>query len=173
MKKFLCVMLFGLLASVSFAQENERRSLIFAGLGMGLDYGGLLGAQLEVVPVKYFGVFGGAGLNMAGLGWNVGGKINVSPDKVIPTSLVAMYGTNGVIKVDDERLSEYEAVSKGLTVGVVFEFKAKRNKLNIGLWVPFRDSEFRDKVQKAKNDPNAKIGVILPIGFSFGYMFGF
>ena len=142
---------------------------------MGLDYGGIFGAQIEFLPIKNVGIFAGGGLNFVEPGWNVGGKFNVSPDKIISTNLLLMYGSNGVIKTDgDERLSYYETVSKGVSIGVIFDFKAgRKNKLNIGLLIPFRDSEFRRKVKEAKDDPNIKLGVIMPIGLSFGYCFGF
>ena len=44
------------------------------GLGFGLDYGGILGVQMGVAPIKHLTFFGAVGYYMFQAGWNFGMK---------------------------------------------------------------------------------------------------
>lgn len=115
MKK-LTLLLFIFSVLVSFSQEQQQyqnlspkkivkydfHSQIDIGLGLGINYGGLLGAQVQYIPTNHFGIMGSAGYYLAGFGWQVGGigyimpKIPSKPFRVYGT---VMYGTNAAILI--------------------------------------------------------------------------
>ena len=172
MKKFLlCVMLFGLIGSATFAQENSKWYL---GIGTGFDYGGF-GGKIEYLPIKNVGVFAGMGYNLLSLGWNVGGTFKILPDKKVSPNVMLMYGYNAVFVGADWYADRYEMTSYGVTAGMNLDIKVGRkdNKISVGLFVPFRSSEFKDNYQEAKDDSNLSItGSLFPIGFGVGFNFG-
>jgi len=49
----------------------------------------------------------------------------------------------------------------------------KKNKLSVGLFVPLRSADFKDKYKAVTNNPNIKsFGILLPIAISVGFNFG-
>jgi hypothetical protein len=144
------------------------------GLGFGLDYGGILGIQMGVAPIKHLTFFGAVGYYMFQAGWNFGMKGLLFPkttQHAVRPFLKAMYGCNSVIAVDGA--DEYDQVYKGFTVGLGFEFrfgKKKMNGLDLDLNVPLRTGEFWYDYTTMKNDPRLEVtqGPI-PIAFSIGY----
>ena len=176
-KIFLYVMIFSLFAGASVAQDIEpENSRFYIGVGLGLDYGGVFGGKVEVLPLKNFSLFAGGGYNLSDFGWNAGVSYKFTPENTASTYLMLMYGHNGTIKAEDYRIKQYETVSIGPSIGGGIDLKVGRrgkNKMNVGLLIPFRSKEFRDNKKAAKDDPNVKLGVILPIGISVGYSIGF
>lgn len=71
-------------------QSFEQQS---AGFGAGLDYGGI-GFHLTFYPQKNFGLWGAAGINFAGIGYNGGLKIRVTNESepVVSPYILGMYG---------------------------------------------------------------------------------
>ncbi len=140
-----------------YAQEDGSK--VYLGVGVGLDYGGL-GAKLEVLPVKYVGVFGGA--------------VKILPDKKVSPNLMIMYGYNAVFKGTDFYSKQYNMTSYGVTAGVNLDIKLGRkgHKLSTGLFIPFRSEKFKDNYDAAKNDPNIAISSeLLPFTLGVGFNF--
>ena len=171
-RKFLAVSVLTALLLMGSHVYGQNEQKVYLGLGMGLDYGGLIGAKIEYLPIKYVGVFGGVGYNLLSAGWNVGATVKLQPDKRVSPNLMVFYGYNGVSKV--EGASEYEMVSYGVTFGANLDILigSKGNKFSIGLFIPVRSSEFKDNYDAMKKDPRVEIkNDLLPIGISFGYNF--
>lgn len=144
------------------------------GLGLGIDYGGLLGIQAGIAPVKRLTLFGAIGYYMFQAGWNVGIKGLLFPKTATHTFrpfLKAAYGSNSVITA--EGTDEYDKVYHGFTVGLGMELrfgKKKKNGFDIDLNVPLRTGDFWADFNKMKNDPNLEVlqGPI-PVAFSIGF----
>ena len=148
------------------------QNTVYAGLGMGLDYGGMFGAKIEYLPAKHFGIFGGLGYNLVSAGWNAGVTYKILPDKKVSPNLMAFYGYNGVSKADGA--PEYEMTSYGATFGANVDIRVggRGHKLSVGLFVPVRSSKFRDNYDALKNDPRIEVksglmSVLVSLGFNF------
>ena len=166
--KNACVIFALLFAGSQVFGQNEQK--VYLGAGMGLDYGGI-GGKVEYLPVKYFGIFGGLGHNLHTVGWNVGATGKLLPDKKVSPNLMVFYGYNGAFKVLGGP-SDYDMTCYGVTVGANLDIKLGRkgNKLSVGLYVPFRTTEFKDNYEAAKNDPNIEMwGPLLPIMMGVGF----
>src|SRR5690606_7025441 len=87
------------MATTGYAQD-ENTTKLYGGLGMGLDYGGIVGAKIEYLPIKNLGFFAGAGYNLLSAGWNVGGSYNIFFIVQLSCNPVAVYGYNGVSLVE-------------------------------------------------------------------------
>lgn len=155
----------------TFAQT--KGPALFAGIGIGFDYGGL-GGKLELLPEKHIGLFGGLGYDFLSSGWNVGAAYKILPGKKICPSIIAMYGYNGVFKGNDSYTARYNLTSHGPTFGVGIDVAAgiKGDKLSMTLTLPFRSQQFLDNYDVVKNDANVDIKQgLVPVGFSIGYNF--
>jgi hypothetical protein len=148
------------------------------GFGIGLDYGGILGAQAGFAPVKHLTLFAAAGYDIIGFGWQVGAKGLILPktDKKVARPFgKVMYGANSVIIVDGA--DYYNEIYLGFTVGAGLELrfgKRKSNGLDIDLNFPIRTQKFWDDWDVVKNDPNLEVlQDPLPVAFSVGYHFEF
>ena len=144
------------------------------GVGFGLDYGGLLGFQFGIAPVKYVTFFGAVGYYMFQMGWNLGVKALLFPKTTqypVRPFLKAMYGCNSVIAADGT--SEYDKVYKGFSLGVGFEFrfgKKKMNGIDLDLNIPLRTGDFWYDYNTMKNDPRMEVTQEpIPVAFSIGY----
>ncbi len=145
------------------------------GVGLGLDYGGLIGVKATFYPVSYMGIFAAGGWELIGIGWNIGclgrllpadGKHGARP------YLKVMYGVNGVTKVIGK--SGYDKMFYGITTGIGLEVRfgrKKKNGLNLDLNVPFRSPEYFEMVDRMKRDPSLKMNnSTLPIAISLGFV---
>ena len=148
--------------------SHTNRQQIYLGPGMGLDYGGIIGAKFEYLPVKNFGFYAGLGYNLLSVGWNVGTTLKILPDKPVSPNLMLFYGYNGVIKVVGA--SPLDMTSYGITIGGNLDIKTGNNgnKLSIGLYAPIRSQEFMNHYNYLKS-----FGILqnelLPIAFSIGF----
>ena len=156
--------------------ENEFQSLADIGVGIGLNYGGFMGFQLQYIPLKHLSIIGSAGYYLVGFGWQLGinGYLMPKvPSKSFRVYGTAMYGTNAAIVV--ENYDKYNKIYMGPTVGMGFEIrfgKSKRNGLNCDLLFPIRSSEFQDDMTTIKNDPFiTDITEPLPFTIAIGYHF--
>ncbi|MGN6435692.1 MAG: hypothetical protein ACTHMM_04130 [Agriterribacter sp.] len=162
---------FFFLIAFCFNGNAQSGSAFYLGPGFGFDHGGI-GIKAEYQPVKYIGVFAGAGYNLASLGANGGIIYNILPDKRVTPVLTAMYGYNAVLKVDYQTRTDY-SVYNGLTVGAGVDFKlghSKRNKINVNLLVPLRSSAFFKEYNYIRENGTITQEMI-PIGISFGWNF--
>ncbi|MDW7690874.1 hypothetical protein R9C00_21050 [Flammeovirgaceae bacterium SG7u.111] len=154
-----------------YSSEGGVTSL---GFGIGLPYGAF-GIRLGTNITNGLNVFGGAGYQMAGLGYNVGLRKEFKSRTHTQFFLSGMYGTNGVITV--EGLDEYDKLYRGATVGLGIKLNSKSSDQtywDLGLLLPFRPSQFYDDYDKVKNDPRIE-GVTnpWPILITAGYNFNF
>jgi hypothetical protein len=148
--------------------QSESEQQVYLGLGMGVDYGGLIGGKIEYLPIKNVGVFGGLGFNLLSVGWNVGATYKITPDKKVSPNLMAFYGYNAVLKI--EGASSYNTTSYGPTFGGNVDIKmGNGSKLSIGLFVPIRSKKFNDQYDAAKKNPNMFLRQGLLLCHDLGY----
>jgi hypothetical protein len=143
------------------------------GIGLGLDYGGLLGVQIAVVPIKHLSIFAAGGYYFYQFGWNVGMKllfISKTSKHVVRPFLKGMYGCNSIIMTDKD---EYNKVYKGFTVGLGLELRfghKKKNGFDFDLNVPLRTPDFWIDYNRMKDDPSMEVtSGPIPVAFSFGF----
>lgn len=144
------------------------------GIGLGIDYGGLLGIRYTYMPSPKFGLFGAVGYVLVGPGFNFGATYKISPEKRVTPTLGAMYGYNAAIKVSGA--SEFDEIYYGPSFSFGIEVKNWRNKnkyWNFELVLPIRSSEYKDDLDALQSNPDIEISDGLPIAFSIGYHFGF
>jgi hypothetical protein len=181
MKRIVVLTLLCLLipAFNSDAQQLETKSInydaISAGLGLGLDFGGI-GGNFLVYPAKNFGFFAGAGYALAGIGMNGGIKVRQVPDNPearVSPFLLAMYGYNAAIKV--EGATELNKIFYGPTVGLGCDFRGRnqmRGYWSAALLIPFRRPEVDEYIKDLKNNHGVVFNnELLPIGFTISYRF--
>jgi len=144
------------------------------GIGLGLDYGGLLGVQFGYAPVKHLTLFAAGGYNIVGFGWQTGVKgliIGKTENHVARPYGMAMFGINSVIIV--EGANEYNEAYLGFTLGAGIELRfggKKKNGFDIALVVPIRSQEFWDDWNYIKNNPAFEVASNpAPIGISMGF----
>src|SRR5688572_29109217 len=140
---------FSLTILCSYGQENKKqaRTVIYGGIGLGLDYGGM-GFKIEYLPIKNIGIFAGAGLNLDQIGYNGGLSWKILPDKTSTPFVIVMYGYNAVLKVTSP-FNGFPVLDKtyyGFTAGAGYDFHVgrKNNKVSLAILVPFRSQEFED-----------------------------
>jgi hypothetical protein len=178
MKGYLVLCLLFIAISLK-AQESGAGQVttdkLAIGVGIGQDYGGF-GAHLSYYPHRNIGLFGGLGYNFVGAGYNAGVKLRLVPAK--PTAkvtpyLIAMYGYNAVIKVQNE--ADLNKMFYGPTFGLGIDYKGySRSKLyyNFGINVPIRGSEVDDYMDDLKNNHNVEFKTgLFPITFSLGFKY--
>jgi len=175
MKKYIFfTILFALIlfSGRSFAQDTIPHNRFNIGLGMGIDYGGF-GGRIVYIPIPHVAVFGAGGYNLVGFGFNIGATYKILPDKKVNPTLSAMYGYNGVIKVDGA--DYYNKIYYGPSLSVGMEINSRKkpgNYFNLELVIPFRSQSFKDDWDVIENDPKVEITASpLPVGFSIGYHF--
>lgn len=158
------------------AEDYDFHSQLDLGAGMGLNYGGLMGVQVQYVVLDHLGIFGSGGFYLVGFGWQFGvtGYIMPKiPSKRFRVYGTLMYGTNAAIAVDNS--SGYNNIYLGPTFGAGIEMrfgKSKRNGLNIDLFVPVRSDEYNSDWNIVKNDPRITVDQEpLPVTISVGYHF--
>jgi len=164
----------------SGAQETEKieiKKIFDLGFGLGLDYGGLIGAKATFIPIKHLGIFASIGYHLVSVGWQIGATAYILPKsnlkKIRPYAKI-MYGSNRVIVV--EGASQYNMNYIGFTPGIGLEFRfgaQASHGLNIDLNFPIGSSEFKDDFDALENNPMIEISNPLPIAISLGYHFEF
>ncbi len=151
-------------------EESPKQNI---GIGLGLDYGGLLGIRYTYMVAPKFGLFGSVGYILVGPGFNFGATCKFLPEKKVTPTLGAMYGYNAAIKVVGA--SEYDKIYYGPSLSAGVEVKTGRNQKNFWnfeLVVPFRSSEYKDDMDSLLNNPDIEITEPLPFTLSIGYHFG-
>jgi len=144
------------------------------GVGFGLDYGGLLGIQLQYMPISNLSIMAAGGYYFVAAGWQTGMVWNILPATskyLIRPKLKIMYGTNGVTMVTGKE--EYDRIFTGFTPGIGVEFRfgrKKRNGLDIDINYPIHHPNFEKQIEIMENDPEVT-GVKRPwkIAISIGY----
>lgn len=162
-----------LLHSIGHSQNSSKATYpnFYAGIGIGLDYGGF-GFKAEFLPVKSIGVFAGAGANFDKVGLNGGLSWKILPEKKATPTIMAMYGYNAVLKVKGINNNVlFQKTYYGPSIGAGCDIKAgkKDNKWSIAVIVPFRSKEFKDKYNQYKEAGVEFKPGIMPVLISIGY----
>lgn len=144
------------------------------GLGVGLDYGGLVGAKVAFyMPFRQISVFGAGGVQLFGFGWNVGTTFRILPMKQSRTfrpNIKLMYGINRSTYVDGA--SEYNDMFTGWTPGIGAEFrfgKLKSSGFDVDINFPLGSDAFESRMNQIEADPRIGNIIVLPVAFSIGY----
>ena len=155
--------------------KTIRKPDIFSlGVGLGLDYGGLLGVNLTAYPQKNIGFFAGGGIALAGFGYNVGAKLryvttNQKKVKFIPF-FVGMYGYNSAIVVVNA--PDYNKLFYGVTLGFGCDIRFKKGYLSAALLIPIRGDDVDNYITDLQNKYHVNFqNDLLPMAFSIGYKF--
>ena len=177
MKKLAILLTFSLCISAVWAQDLEAESQFKntpfnLGLGVGLDYGGIVGAKATYIIANRIGVFAGLGYNLNGAGYNLGTSVRFAPDKKVTPYITLMYGYNAVINVTGD--FEFQKTYYGATTGFGIELKSRSNAnfWNFELLLPFRDPAYQEELDALKDSGVTFAFEPLPITFSVGYHFG-
>jgi hypothetical protein len=144
-----------------------------AGIGGGYEFGGI-GGNAIFYPTRGLGIFGGAGYNLAGFGYNAGIKLRITPDNYaseIMPFIIAMYGYNAALDVKYD--TRYNKTFYGLTVGGGIDWRPGNSKfgfLSITVYVPIRTTEVKDYIYNL----NYFYGIpysnkLFPLSASIGY----
>ncbi len=156
--------------------DKDFHSMADIGVGIGLNYGGLMGGQIQYVPLNHLALFASVGYYMIGLGWQVGVNGYIMPkipSKSFRVYGTAMYGTHSVIVIEGG--GNYNKIYVGPTIGAGIEMrfgKLKKNGLNVDLFIPIRSSEYQDDMTRIKNDPYIEdLTEPLPLAITVGYHF--
>lgn len=155
-------------------QTKTERNMFDLGLGLGIEYSGFLGAQLEYAPISRLGLFASGGFFLVGAGWEVGAKAYLIP-KVVSKSFrvyaTGMYGTNTAIMIIDA--SEYNKIYTGPTFGAGMEIRFGREKvngINVALLYPIRSQEYENDVDALNRNPYIEsLEEPFPVGISVAY----
>jgi hypothetical protein len=178
--KFLTLIAFyQLLNYSSKAQQStaevRKPDIVNIGLGIGFDYGGI-GGNFMVYPQKNIGIFIGGGYAIAGMGYNAGIKLRLSPSKstVVNPFITAMYGYNAAVSISDN--PQYDKLFYGPSLGLGIDIRSKKpdskGYLSIALMIPIRNSDAQNYIDLLKNEYGATFSTNLPpVGFSKGYKF--
>ncbi|MEZ5195312.1 MAG: hypothetical protein R2764_02580 [Bacteroidales bacterium] len=144
------------------------------GFGLGLDYGGLMGAKIEYIPLNHLGIFGVAGIQLTGFGWQFGANgyfIRKTNKKGFRVYGKGMFGTNASIFILD--YDKYNKSYLGPTFGAGIQIRfgsSKKHGIDGDLNFPIRSQEFKDDWEVVKNDPMVEVqSEPLPFTISIGY----
>lgn len=177
-KKTCFVIILIMATNDSFSDEligSEIKNHVFDfGAGYGLDYGGLVGVKASyILPFPHISIFGAAGVQVKGFGWNAGTTFHILPENnkyLFRPNVKIMYGINRSTIVIGA--SKYDKMFTGFTPGVGFEFMFGRKKANgfdLDLNIPISSQKFTDHLEMIDNDPYIGPMTMLPIAFSIGY----
>ncbi len=178
--RFLTLIAFyQLLNYSSSAQQNSedvrKPDIVNIGMGIGFDYGGI-GANFMVYPQKNIGIFIGCGYAFAGMGYNTGIKLRLTPGRssVVNPYIIAMYGYNASVSITDN--PQYDKLFYGPSLGFGIDIRSRKPSssgyLSIALMIPIRNSDAQNYIDLLKTQYGASFDSNLPpIGFSIGYKF--
>ena len=161
-------------SSNSKSGSSYERHWVDLGIGLGLDYGGLLGAKIAFLPIPNVDAFVGVGYYLFSMGWNVGATWHILPSTqryTLRPNIKIMYGTNGGTTVSGN--SDYNKNFYGFTPGVGLEIMfghGKRNGFDLDVNFPIHGQDFWDQIDMMKNDPQLdNVKTPWPVAFAFGY----
>jgi len=160
------------------AGNRDSSTRIYAGFGMGLDYGGV-GINAIYSLKNHTGFFVGGGFNFVSTAWSAGIKVALTPfdsNGVVIPYIIGMYGYNAVIKqaTGGSIFSKLEEKTfYGASFGAGIDIGSRKNKnwyLSISVIAPIRSGEFRDKLEYYKKqgykfNPENPYPVLLSVGY--------
>lgn len=157
---------------------RENQSNIYLGFGLGLDYGGMPGANLMYTPMRKAAFYFGVGNAFKGVGINGGASYRFQSNKrdrrVVPF-ITGMYGYNAVIQVvNDHTLSK---LFYGASFGAGIELHRNPGRLNhwaFSLLVPLRDPAVDEYIDHLEHFYGVQFtSKLMPVLFSVGYKYAF
>lgn len=177
-QKICFIMILEVMAKSSFSDEingnNIKNHVFDLGAGYGLDYGGFGGVKLAyILPFPHISIFGAAGVQVKGFGWNAGTTFHILPENnkyFFRPNVKIMYGINRSTIVFGA--SKYNKMFTGFTPGVGFEFMFGRKKANgfdFDLNIPISSQKFKDHLDVIDNDPAVGRMTMLAVAISIGY----
>lgn len=190
MNKTILITISIIVSYVGFSQDKFGQNVINAkqiqlenhefhqksdfGVGVGLDYGGIVGVTYMYSPIKYLGTFGSVGYFGVNVGFQVGvaGYILPKTNKYIfkPFAKI-MYGSNRIIKIDGS--PQYDKMYFGFTPGIGLEIrigKYRKHGFNLDLNYPINSEQFKTDVDYIKHNTSLELKYTA-VTFSFGYHF--
>ncbi len=142
---------------------QEYSAKTTAGLGLGLDYGGI-GMKLTLGATSGVSMFGALGYNFHKVGYNVGLELNFTPKGKTTGFLSAMYGYNAVLIQPAGSFTSSETFyGPSFGLGVKSRNKYSEDFFSFQIIYPIRDAEFMNAPMAEKP---------WPVLFSVGYHFG-
>jgi hypothetical protein len=174
MKSILIAAIFTLLIALNsqsgFAQIQSSPG--FAGLGMGLPYGGI-GGRLGYTIADQYDLFLGIGYNFTSLASNAGFQYQLPIGGHVSPYALAMYGANASVKI--ENLEDYNETFLGPSFGLGAKIYLSKNHArfwDINLVLPLRSKDYEKTISALKHDfrvekfkePNP---VLISIGYNF------
>jgi hypothetical protein len=179
MKKIIllivCISTTCLLFGQKITTENEepKAPVAYFGIGTGLNFGGI-GTRITLLPLKRLDLYAGLGYAIVGFGYNIGAHFRAAPNSRVSPIFGAMYGYNGIIKV--QGLEKFNKIYYGFSLSGGIQLKSKRNSnfFSAELIIPLRHQDFYDDWDTVKSQPNVTVkSEPLPIAISLGYHFAF
>lgn len=142
---------------------------VTAGIGLGLDYGGI-GGKLVLTPIPNLSLFGGIGYNLDQAGYNGGVIVRILPESKVSPYITGMYGYNGVIVIDRYGSKEGKTYY-GPTFGAGIELNVgdNGNYWNFGFGIPSRSSEYKSAIDALMNEPGISLEEASPVTISVGF----
>ncbi|MBX2978669.1 MAG: hypothetical protein KF905_05180 [Flavobacteriales bacterium] len=143
------------------------------GIGFGQPYGGL-GGQFQVRPWQPVALFAGGGYALAGLGYNVGMNLRLSPNSRVCPLITGMYGYNAAIAV--RGLPEENQLYYGTSFGIGLEIhglRQPRRYWSVQVIFPQRPTEYEDDLDALDKRPDVEIlqrpwSFTVAVGYHFG-----
>ena len=193
--KFCLLALLFLIIQSTFAQDYSKAALPDTGktaknkinpirrwgdggVGIGLDYGGIIGVKASFYPISNLGVFAAVGWEAIDFGWNAGCLARLFPADGRHgwrPYLKVMYGVNAVTEVTG--LNGYNHLYYGFTPGIGLEIRFgrfKKSGLNLDLNFPFRSPQYFSMINSMKSNPEITMkSTPTPVAFSLGYLVEF
>lgn len=146
---------------------------ISAGLGLGLDYGGL-GANILLYPHRNVGVFFGIGYNFVKTGINSGIKTRIiigsSGSNNIGVSALAMYGYNAAIGVSNR--PDLNKVFYGFSLGIGIDYRpwsGTDDYAFTGIYLPVRKPEVQEYIDHLSSSGVQFDRKLSPVLIAIGY----
>lgn len=142
--------------------QREYRAKSSAGIGLGLDYGGI-GMKVTLAPTSPVSVFGGLGFNLDKVGYNLGLELNFQPQAKTTGFLSAMYGYNAVLIRSSGSTSTGETFyGPSFGIGLKSRSRASEDYFTFQVIYPIRDAAFINAPKSINAWP-----VLVSLGYNF------
>lgn len=142
------------LVGVTIAQSantSSEKGVKSYGLGVGLPYGGM-GLRLGINVADRLNLFGGAGYQLAGIGYNVGLMKDFRPIGVTQLYVTGMYGSNAAIRLIGASYDDKVFLGPSAGGGIKINSRGYRgNYIDIGVLYPFTSSTYQQEFESIKN----------------------
>lgn len=160
------IILITILTSVAFISTAQFKNSVFAGIGMGLDYGGV-GTQINYFASDNIKTFIGIGYNFNGAGFNIGSYYSFLPENKFSPKAGFMYGYNAVIVIMGREELNKSYYGPSLAIGG--DLMKETGHWNFQVILPFRKKAFYDHAEEVMAMPDIEFTQALPFTITVGY----